>query len=191
MGSPFYYREREQNMKKYKCGYRHCAHENGIVLDDGSVKIKTRRWHKDCYELQGLIAEIEDMYIQHISKAVPITYLKKIINDIVFGKKLEKPDIEKWKSNLEAGRYLCFCLKYAIENKFPLTHPPGLYYLIDNARIKKAYQKEESLRVQKEMVNAMKSEDSVAATVPVSTPTDAKTSQKNTAGFGSILKGGN
>ena len=63
--------------------------------------------------------------------------------------------------------------------------------MIDNARIKKAYQKEESLRVQKEMVNAMKGEDSVAATVPVSTPADVKTSQKNTAGFGSILKGGN
>lgn len=176
-------------MKQYKCGYAHCSHENGTVSENEAVKIGKRRWHKDCYELQGLITEIEEDYIQNISQSVPIAYLRKIINDIIFGKKLENKKIEKWKSNLEAGRYLSFCLKYAIENGIPLTHPPGLYYLIDNARVKKAYQKEEELRVQKEIKESMKDEESIAA-VPVSIPTKPVTSNKNTMGFGSILKGG-
>jgi hypothetical protein len=176
-------------MKQYKCGYSHCAHENGIVLEGEAVKIKTRRWHKDCYELQGLIADIEEEYIQHISQSVPVAYLRKVINDIVFGKKLENSKVEKWKSNLEAGRYLSFCIKYAIEEGIPLTHPPGLYYLIDNAKVKKAYQKEEELRVQKKMAESMKDRKS-SAEVPVSTPTKTPTSQGSTMGFGSILKGG-
>ena len=46
--------------KQFKCGYGHCAHKNKIVYEPESVKINTRRWHKDCYELQGLIAEIEE-----------------------------------------------------------------------------------------------------------------------------------
>ena len=96
--------------KQFKCGYGHCAHKNKIVYEPESVKINTRRWHKDCYELQGLIAEIEEDYIQHVSKSVPIAYLRKVINEIVFGEKLENANVEKWESNLNAGRYLSFCL---------------------------------------------------------------------------------
>ena len=176
-------------MKQFKCGYGRCAHENKIVYENEAVKINNRRWHRDCYELQGLVAEIEEDYIQNISKSVPIAYLRKIINDIIFGKKLEDSSIEKWKSNIKAGRYLSFCLKYAIENGIPLTHPPGLYYLIDNARVKKAYQKEEELRIQKEIKEELKSEENVAA-VPVSVPNKPDTSKGNMMGFGSILKGG-
>ena len=175
--------------KQFKCGYGRCAHENKIVYEPESVKINTRRWHRDCYELQGLIAEIEEDYIQHVSKSVPIAYLRKVINEIVFGKKLEDSSVEKWESNLKAGRYLSFCLKFAIENKIPLTHPPGMYYLIDNARIKKAYQKENELRIQKELKEEMEHEESVAA-VPVSTPIKTTTPKETVMGFGSILKGG-
>lgn len=78
--------------KQFKCGYGHCAHKNKIVYEPESVKINTRRWHKDCYELQGLIAEIEEDYIQHVSKSVPIAYLRKVINEIVFG--------ENWKMQI-------------------------------------------------------------------------------------------
>ena len=166
--------------KQFKCGYGHCAHKNKIVYEPESVKINTRRWHKDCYELQGLIAEIEEDYIQHVSKSVPIAYLRKV-------------NIEKWESNLNAGRYLSFCLKFAIANKIPLTHPPGMYYLIDNARIKKAYQKENELRIQKEIKEEMKHEENTASapvSVPVSVQVKATTQKGNTIGFGSILKGG-
>lgn len=179
--------------KQFKCGYGHCAHKNKIVYEPESVKINTRRWHKDCYELQGLIAEIEEDYIQHVSKSVPIVYLRKVINEIVFGEKLENANIEKWESNLNAGRYLSFCLKFAIANKIPLTHPPGMYYLIDNARIKKAYQKENELRIQKEIKEEMKHEENTASapvSVPVSVQVKATTQKGNTIGFGSILKGG-
>lgn len=177
-------------MKQYKCGYNHCVHENGTVTDEEAVLIGKRRWHRDCYELKGLIEEIEENYVEHISRSVPVAYLRKIVNDIIFGKKLENSQVEKWKSNLEAGRYLSFCLKFAIENGIPLTHPPGLYYLIDNARVKKAYQKEQELKVQKEIKESMKEDVEVASVPTTKTSNSANTFKASTMGFGNILKGG-
>ena len=79
----------------------------------------------------------------------------KIINNIVFGKKLENKKLTKAQSNLEAARYLQFCIDYALEHKIPITHAPGLYYLIDNVRVKKAYEKKNELEMQKEMKKQM------------------------------------
>lgn len=175
-------------MKQFKCGYTHCSHDGSVVYENEAVLIGKRRWHKDCYELKGIIEEIEENYVQHISKSVPISYLIKIINDIIFGKKLENAKVEKWESNLEAGRYLNFCLKYAIENGIKLTHPPGLYYLIDNARVKKAYQKEQELKIQKEMKESMKADEEIAA-VPTTKQSATSIPKNNKMGFGSILGG--
>jgi hypothetical protein len=177
-------------MKQYKCGFNHCAHDGGKVEQNEAIKINKRYWHKDCYETSELIKEIEQDYFDHISSSVVISYLRKIINDIVYGRKLENKNISKSQSNLEAARYLSYCLKYAIDNNIPITHVPGLYYLIDNARIKKAYEKERDLRIQKKMKESIDNQEIAV------TPVNAKenipsTFTKNSAvGFGSILKGG-
>ena len=144
------------------------------------------------YEI-GEITDDSPLFINNTGYRLQNKTIRKVINEIVFGEKLENANIEKWESNLNAGRYLSFCLKFAIANKIPLTHPPGMYYLIDNVRIKKAYQKENELRIQKEIKEEMKHEENTASapvSVPVSVQVKATTQKGNTIGFGSILKGG-
>lgn len=186
-----FFDRKEAIMKQYKCGYGHCAHKDGKVDHGEAVKIGNRYWHKDCYEISELIKEIEQDYIDNVSSTVVVSYLRKVINDIVFGKKLENKGVDKPKSNLEAARYLSFCLKYSIEHNLKLSHVPGLYYIIDNSKIRKAWDKECELKVQKEMKEDMM-EEKTEASVPVSTvPTTKKPFSSGSTGFGSILGGNN
>lgn len=179
-------------MKQYKCAFGHCAHDGGKVNQDEAVRIGTRYWHKDCYEISELVKEIREDYLNNFSSTVVVSFLNKVINEIIFGKKLENKKVSKAQSNLEAARYLSFAVKYAISNSIPITHVPGLYYLIDNTRVKKAYEKQNELKTQKEMREAMKNEDVTKAEAP---KTEYKPSTKfssgGNVGFGSIFKGGN
>ena len=50
-------------MKHYKCGFSHCAHADGKVAEDEAVKIGTRYWHKDCYEVSETIKDIRETYL--------------------------------------------------------------------------------------------------------------------------------
>ena len=59
----------------------------------------------------------EETYLDKISSSVVVSALNKIINNIVFGKKLENKKLTKAQSNLEAARYLQFCIDYALEHK--------------------------------------------------------------------------
>ena len=90
-------------MKHYKCGFSHCAHADGKVAEDEAVKIGTRYWHKDCYEVSETIKDIRETYLDKISSSVVVSVLNKIINNIVFGKKLENKKLTKAQSNLEAA----------------------------------------------------------------------------------------
>ena len=87
-------------MKHYKCGFSHCAHADGKVAEDEAVKIGTRYWHKDCYEVSETIKDIRETYLDKISSSVVVSALNKIINNIVFGKKLENKKLTKAQSNL-------------------------------------------------------------------------------------------
>ena len=177
-------------MKQFKCAFGHCGYEDKKVCEDEAVRIGNRYWHKDCYEISELIKEIRDDYLDNFSSTAVISFLNKVINDIIFGKKLENKKVSKAQSNLEAARYLSFAMKYAINNKIPITHVAGLYYLIDNTRIKKAYEKQNELKTQKEMRETMKNEDVTEAPRTEYKPS-AKFSASNNVGFGSIFKGGN
>ena len=174
--------------KFYKCAFMHCAYEDGKVSEKDAVKINGRYWHKDCYETKSLIDDIIEMYCTHISSTVPMGYLRKIVNDIVFGKKLHNPNVTKSQSNVEAARFLYFALNYNIENGSRLRHPPGLYYIIDSAKIKDAYKKQLDLQSEKEMKDYIEGEN-----VEVGVPTNLQSSRppkNNNMGFGNILKGG-
>ena len=178
-------------MKHYKCGFSHCAHADGKVAEDEAVKIGTRYWHKDCYEVSETIKDIRETYLDKISSSVVVSALNKIINNIVFGKKLENKKLTKAQSNLEAARYLQFCIDYVLEHKIPITHASGLYYLIDNVRVKKAYEKKNELEMQKEMKKQM---DVEIESKPVDTtvkPTTNFSAGSGNFGFGNILGGMN
>ena len=174
-------------MKHYKCGFSHCAHEDGKVAENEAVKIGNRYWHRDCYEISETIKDIRTTYLEEISSSAVVSALNKVINNIVFGKKLENKKVPKTQSNLEAARYLQFCIEYALEHKIPITHVPGLYYLIDNSRIKKAYEKKKDLEIQKEMKEHMNVE---IESKPVDTTVKTNTNFSSGGfGFGNILGG--
>ena len=177
-------------MKQYKCGFSHCAHADGKVTEDEAVKIGTRYWHRDCYELSELIKEIRDNYLENISSSAVVSFLNKVINDIVFGKKLENKKVSTAQSNLEAARYLLFAVEYAIKHSIPITHVPGLYYLIDNKNIKKAYEKENEIKIQKEMKKQMKKVEIESKPIDTTVKNNSPFSS-GSFGFGNILKGGN
>ncbi len=174
--------------RQYKCGFSHCEHGGKVNLDE-AVKIGARYWHKDCYETSELVKEIKDDYLENISSSAVISFLSKVINDIVYGKKLENKKLTKAQSNLEAARYLSFCLKYAINHSIPITHVPGLYYLIDNVKIRKEYEKELELKVQKEIKQSIETEEVSMKPIDLSEGTKKQTQYANNTGFGSIFGG--
>lgn len=176
-------------MKQYKCAFNHCAHPERKVNQDEAIKIGNRYWHKDCYETSELVIQIKDMYIENINSSEVVSFLMKVINDIVYGKKLENKNIEKAKSNLEAAKYLEFAVDYAIRHNIPITHVPGLYYLINNNKVREAYKKERELIVQREMKQSMNTK--VEAKPVDINKEDTYSFPGNNVGFGSILKGGN
>lgn len=179
--------EKVKKIKTYKCAYQHCCCNNGMVAENESLKVGNRRWHKQCYETRELIEEIIEIYQEKISQTVVASYLRRVVNDIVFGKKLRNPKLEEWESNLEAARYLNFCMKYSVENNRRVTNPAGLHYLIDNKRIKDEYKKAKDLEVQKE-IRKKEKENIEKPSVPQSKPV-AKNMPTNNLGFGNILGG--
>lgn len=177
-------------MKQYKCAFNHCAHQDGKVSQDEAIKIGSRYWHRDCYETSELVKQIRDSYYENISSTAVASFLMKVINDIVYGKKLENKKISKSQSNLEAAKYLEFAVDYAIKHDIPITHVPGLYYLIDNGRIKQAYEKERNLAIQKEMKESMDKAETDSKPIDL-TVKDDNPYKPTGFGFGNILKGGN
>lgn len=173
-----------------------------IVKQYNDLKIAIDEYQKELEGLYGIKAEADGLaaainahraktYLDKISSSVVVSALNKIINNIVFGKKLENKKLTKAQSNLEAARYLQFCIDYALEHKIPITHAPGLYYLIDNVRVKKAYEKKNELEMQKEMKKQM---DVEIESKPVDTtvkPTTNFSAGSGNFGFGNILGGMN
>ena len=177
-------------MKQYKCAFNHCAHPDCKVSQEEAVKVGSRYWHRDCYEISELVKQIRDSYYENISSTAVGSFLMKVINDIVYGKKMENKKVSKSQSNLEAARYLEFAIDYAIKHEIPITHIPGLYYLIDNTKIKKAYEKEKELTIQKEMKKSMDKVDVESKPIDTTVKNDFPFSSGG-VGFGNIIKGGN
>ena len=79
--------------------------------------------HWDCYAEYRTIAAIRDYYYTNVSNTVVMKNLTAVINNIVFKKEV-------------SAEFLLFALKYAVDHKIPIRAPYGLYYLIDNTRVK-------------------------------------------------------
>lgn len=138
--------------KFYKCGYTHCAFpEKKVAPEDNPIKIRSLYYHKECEEIKTNCERIRDTYIGCVSSAVVRSQLCGVINRLVFGEKLRNPNVTPTESNLEASKFLLFALNYAINNNIRINSPLGLYYLIDNQRIKDAWTKKKDLKIEKEM----------------------------------------
>lgn len=112
-----------------KCNYSKCLYKSKEIKDeDLYIDEKThRRYHKRCFQYKTLIDEIATYYYENVSKTVVYSALINTIKNIVFKKKVEP-------------EFLLYALRYAVKRGNMPKSPFYLHYLIDNDRIKKAYQ---------------------------------------------------
>jgi hypothetical protein len=118
--------------KFYKCGFKHCKH--GDISQSEAIKVGTRYMHKECYEISENITKIRDTYYEKVSNTVVVKQLVSVINNIVITKNID-------------SSYVLFALNYAIISNIPIKSPYGLHYLIDNKRVKDAWNKKKSQEV--------------------------------------------
>ena len=164
------------------CRYKCCNHKIKTIdiTSDEYKKIKTKYYHKDCYdrmiadeEKQKKISAdmqlIKNLWIENISQTVVISLLFKVINEF-----------------LERGissDYLVFVLQYVISHHYNLNHPFGFKYYVDRNEIKAEYQKKQRRSIPQDAFNVVEAQDECESprfSVP----------QRN-RGFGSIIRGGN
>lgn len=157
--------------KIYKCAFTNCIHESRDIPQDQAVKMSTRYMHKDCAEISRNTIKVRDLYYEKISNTVVVSQLMKVINNLVFSKNVN-------------SEYLVFALTYAIKNSIPLRSPYGLYYLVDNQKIKGAWSKKQSEKIAEEIRTSANKDINID-------PKGCSFSYKNSpmAGFGSILGG--
>lgn len=161
-----------------KCPYLQCPFPNGTVdiSSDDFVKVKTRYYHKHCFDEEEKerqkkaqenadISLILDLWQKRISDTVNFGYLRKILNEY-----------------LDRGipsDYLAFVVQYVLAKKMTLRHPPGLRYYIDRDDIKKAYYNQ---RLKKTM--AVSNDPIVSCAVAP----EFKVQNGGSVGFGNIIK---
>lgn len=149
--------------KMVKCRYSHCKHESKDVLKDEAVSDGKSYYHKDCYIEKETLKECIDVYVKNFESDPIFTQLRSVINDIVYNKGNE-------------ADFLLFALKYSASHKIPLRHIPGLYYIIKDNNIIKAWEKEKSLAARDKVVVS-------------NTNTEYNYVQRKTKGFADILGG--
>ena len=117
--------------KTVKCRYSHCNrfHDTkDIPIEEAVLSGKNQYYHPDCYKESVTMRNIIDMFQKYINEHVVFSSLRQVINNIIYDK------------NCEAD-FLEFGLKYYIKNHIPLNYPGGLYYVIQNKDVNKAWNK--------------------------------------------------
>ena len=119
--------------KPCKCKY--CTHPGGIINeDDDYIRRGTTYFHKDCRDKMDAVQRIFVLALEVIGEDVCVqSHLRKVINTIIY----------------ERGNsvdYFEFALNYSKANSskqrgLNVTNPNGLYYLIQNQNIRKAWDK--------------------------------------------------
>lgn len=114
-----------------KCRWKNCPCES---RDGATVLIGKSYYHEQCAEDKHNIDEMLKLWQDNIESEPIWNNLRRIINDIIYTKK-------------HSSSFLLFAIKYCINNKINLKHPPGLYYIIKDEKIVKAYNRQYGLKV--------------------------------------------
>jgi hypothetical protein len=157
--------------KTYKCGFKHCLHENDVSQDE-AIKIGNRYMHEDCAVISNNITKIRDIYYEKISNTVVVKQLVSVINALIFTKKID-------------SSYLLFAINFALTSNILIKSPYGLHYLADNQRIKDAWNKKKSQEIVAKM--KVEAEHEIAPSEQVK----FKYIATENNGFDSIFNGGN
>lgn len=129
--------------KEYVCGYKHCLHAGEKVKQEEAKQSGSRYYHPDCLQQKNNMNDVKNLYYEHISKTVVMKNLMKVINNIVLEKHID-------------SEYLLFAMKYVISNHMTLNSPYGLYYIIDNKKVKSAWEKKKAKENERKIVEASK-----------------------------------
>lgn len=164
------------------CRYANCTHTDkkiNITKDDYVLVGKQMYYHADCLEQKRKnekkdektkkdLQYIKNQWVLHINKTVVYSQLFQVLNDYL--------------SRGISSDYLVFVLDYVITHKMKLNYPYGLKYYVDDVKIKNAYRKKTSKKVDKSKF-IIPVEDQEIETPPEHTPNIPKR-----LGFDSILK---
>jgi hypothetical protein len=153
--------------KVYKCGYNQCKLGKEVTKDI-AVKHGAKYYHKECLIEAQNKNEIRKLFFEKINPTEVAAVLNRTINTIIDTKNV-------------SSDFLLYALKYVIENKLILNHAGGLYYIINNDRIKESYRKE---RINKE-VSQIKSE---LLNIEITNETQYKFKQESQNNWGNILQ---
>ena len=137
-----------KKIKPKMCRYGHCKHlTKEINLEhDNYEEENGRYYHMDCKIEKDTIAEIIDYWDKNITGKTSFSFLRKVINDIIYNK------------NYPAD-YVLFSLK---RNASWLKSPGGLYYAIDDTKTKSSWEyqiKLEKFNKEKETVKMTKEDE--------------------------------
>ena len=133
--------------RQVQCAYGKCLHESKALDIEDAVLDKKKYYHADCLKTKEEIKEIIDLFCKHINPHPIFSQLQSVITNIVFTREI-------------GSEYLLFGLKYYIENKIPLNYPQGLYYVMQNKDVKKAYDSHIKKTVLKQNIEITESNDS-------------------------------
>lgn len=123
------------------CRFKNCPHKTKEIDIETEEFIHPEKssayYHKDCWGIKEDINKIKELWIENISDTVVFSNLIQVINTIIFKKHV-------------SSEFLVFAMEYVIKNKIPLRYPNGLYYIIDNDKIKNSWNKKKNRQILKE-----------------------------------------
>ena len=158
--------------KVFKCAYKHCQHSSCDIPQGEAVKVGNRYMHKDCAEKSEYILKTRDLYYEKVSNTVVMKQLVNVLNGLVSNKKIDP-------------KFMYFALDYAIANKIPIRSPYGLHYLIDNNKVKEAWNKKKATEIARQIREEVEETEPTTPLVSNS----FKYSTDKTVGFGGIFGG--
>lgn len=116
-------------MAKVKCRYSHCLHDSVELQKEDAICEGRKYYHKDCYQTKKDIESIVDLFLTKVNRNAPIQQIRGIVNNIVFKRKVPSSE-------------LLFGIRYYLKNRISLNYPQGLYYVVANKDMHKAYEAE-------------------------------------------------
>ena len=108
-----------------KCYYTHCKH-GGQVDKDDAVHVGNKCYHKDCYQEKENANAIARAFSSYVKESYAPSHIRKTINTIIVDQHVN-------------SSYLLFALRYYISNHMPLHSPTGLFYVVKNKNVLRAW----------------------------------------------------
>lgn len=110
-----------------KCRYGHCKHDSKDIPDGEAVHVGNAYYHQDCYREKQSIDDIIAVWCERVDDKPIYGELRGVINNLIF------------KTGYPAEKVLWY-LRWATTHGIGIKHPPGLYWLMKNEKIAKAWE---------------------------------------------------